>query len=141
MRERKSGAIQYVRIGRGSPSSIGNAGAPSQSRGGAIIISNRCCSMWTCRSSDVKVSIGEQSARKSVSKPDPERNEPAGGPAAAIAAMQHEPAPQVNAGGDEKCEEHPRIERPGSQECVERGIHRNTRCRYGWATAAGRAGS
>ena len=70
-----------------------------------------------------------------------ERNEPAGGPAALIAAKKHEPAPQVEGGGDKKCEEHPRVERPGSQECVERGIHRNTRCRYGWATAAGRAGS
>ena len=89
----------------------------------------------------MKVSIGEASARKSVPQTESESNEPAGGPSSWIAAMQHEPAAQVEDGGHEQRDEHPRLERPGSQEGVERGIHRSTRCGYGWATAAGRAGS
>ena len=89
----------------------------------------------------MKVSIGEASARKTVSRPIPNATSRPAGQRLRIAAMQHEPAAQIKAGRDQKREEHPRIERPGSQEGVERGVHRDTRCRYGWATAAGRAGS
>ena len=46
--ERSSGATQYVRTARGRPRSNGNSGQPSQTSGGATIISSRCCSMWTC---------------------------------------------------------------------------------------------
>ena len=31
------------------PPSKGNSGAPSQSSGGATIMSSRCCTMWTCK--------------------------------------------------------------------------------------------
>ena len=54
-----------------------------------------------------------------------ERNEPASGPAIRIAATQHEPAAQIKDGCHEQREEHPRLERPGSQDGVERGVHRN----------------
>ena len=46
----RAGPTQYVRIGRGNPSSMGNSGAPSQSKGGATIISKTCWSIWTCSS-------------------------------------------------------------------------------------------
>ena len=70
-----------MRIGRGSPSSNGNSGAPSQSKGGATIISSTCWTMWTCSSSDVNGSIGEARARKSADSAGHERDRLAPRPA------------------------------------------------------------
>ena len=139
--QRKSGATQYVRIGRGSPSSKGNRGAPSQSSGGAIIISNRCCSMWTCSSKDVNGSIGDARARKSADRPAPNATgrlqRPAsphrGDAARASRAGRRRPSAGARRGAtDRTARSAGRRRTSGSS---------RPRCRHGGLIAAGRAGS
>ena len=124
-----------------SPRSSGNSGAPSQSSGGATIISSRCCSMWTCSSSDANGRSATPGPGRAPSSRPGKR--PAGSAATPLRrgdgarASRAGRRPAVSRSADEK----PRLERPGAQKGVERGVHRDARCRHGRAIAAGRAGS
>ena len=95
-RQRSSGATQYVRIGRGKPRSSGNSGAPSQRSGGATIMSSRCCTMWTCSSSDGERLDRRGQGQEDGRQPAEERGQAAAVPAPRIAAVEHEPAAQVD---------------------------------------------
>ena len=64
-----SAAATRRRIGRGSPRRIGAIGAPSQSSGGASIISSWCCTMCADRRPPASVSSGDASATAITARP------------------------------------------------------------------------
>src|SRR5208337_4795936 len=83
----------------GSPRTIASNGWPSQIRGGATIISNRCWIMWTSKRKPPNASRGEASAMNSVAKPA--RNALSRQPIfAGHLQMQSQPSAQINGGAN-----------------------------------------
>ena len=122
--QRKSGATQYVRIGRGSPSSKGNSGStqPEQGR-------RDHHEQHMLQHVDLQQQGRERLDRRGEGQEErrqagPERDRLAPRPASLIPAMQHEPAAKVDAGRQQERGEDPGLERPGAQEGVEGGVHR-----------------
>ena len=93
-----AGRPSTMRIGRGKPRSRGNSGAPSQSSGGATIISSRCCTMWTCSSKRGERLDRRGQRQEDGGQPAEEGGEPAAVPAMRVAAAQDEPAAQIDRG-------------------------------------------
>ena len=127
-----------MRIGRGKPRSKGNSGAPSQRSGGADHHEQQ-----VLHHVDLQQQAGERLDRRRQGQEDgrepaEERGGLAAVPAPGVAAAEHEPAAQVDAGREQQRGQEPGVERPGAQEGVERGAHG-----YSFSSsrvAAGRAG-
>ena len=54
---------------RGRPDKSGSIGQPNSRSGGATIVSNKCCAMWSISNQLAKASSGEASATKMTASP------------------------------------------------------------------------